>query len=110
MRGTSEKLSELKSIAVRQLNECGVDLVDHGRLDELVNRFKSMVDNLDATLVATGDPSELETVRRNFVEKTMGISDKEKGMAAVDAVAEKMSGVHQKSRSAFYYLLQDELS
>ena len=110
MSETSEKLAELKSIAVKQLNECGVDSVDHGRLDELVNRLKSMVDNLDATLVATGDASELETVRRNFVEKTMGISDRDKGMAAVKAVADKMSGVHQKSRSAFYYLVQDELS
>jgi len=110
MSATSEKLAELKRIAVKQLNECGVDSVDHGRLDELVNRLKSMVDNLDATLVATSDTSELETVRRNFVEKTMGISDKDKGMAAVNAVADKMSGVRQKSRSAFYYLVQDELS
>ncbi len=110
MSETSEKLAELKGIAIKQLNDCGVDSVDHGRLDQLVNRLKSMVDNLDATLVATGDESELETVRRNFVEKTLGISDKDKGMAAIHAVADKMSGVHQKNRSAFYYLVQDELS
>jgi hypothetical protein len=110
MSDTSEKLEELKSIAVKQLNECGVDSVDHGRLDEMVNRLKSMVNNPDATLVATSDESELETVRRNFIEKTMGISDKDKGMAAVKAVVDKMSGIHQKSRSAYYYLVQDELS
>ncbi len=109
MSDTSEKLSQLKGIAIKQLHECGVDRVDHGRLDELVGRLKSMVDNLDATLVATGAAYELETVRRNFVEKTMGISDREKGMAAVLAVAERMSGIHQKSRSAFYYLIQEEL-
>jgi hypothetical protein len=110
MSDTSEKLAELKSIAIKQLNECGVNSVDHGRLDELVNRLKSMVNNLDATLVATSDESELETVRRNFVEKTMGVSDKDKGMSAINAVAKKMAGFHQKSRSAFYYLVQDELS
>ncbi|MGB5507801.1 DUF2853 family protein [Robiginitalea sp.] len=109
MSDTSEKLAELKSIAMKQLNDCGVDSLDHGRLDELVNRLKSMVDNFDATLVATSDTSELETVRRNFVEKTMGISDRDKGMAAINAVVDKMSGIHQKSRSAFYYLVQDEL-
>lgn len=110
MSDTSEKLAELKSIAIKQLNECGVDSVDHERLDALVNRLKSMVDNQDATLVATSDESELETVRRNFAEKAMGVSDKDKGMAAVNAVAAKMSGIHQKSRSAFYYLVQEELS
>ncbi|MGB5189441.1 DUF2853 family protein [Robiginitalea sp.] len=110
MSDTSEKLAGLKIIAMKQLNDCGVDSIDHGRLDELVNRLKSMVNNLDATLVATSDASELETVRRNFVEKTMGITDSDKGMAAIKAVADKMSGVHQKSRSAFYYLVQDELS
>jgi hypothetical protein len=109
MGDTSEKLSELKSIAIRQLNECGVDAVDHERLDELVNRLKSMVDNLDATLVAAGDASELETVRRNFVEKTMGVSDRDRGMAVVRTVADRMSGIHQKSRPAFYYLIQEAL-
>lgn len=109
MSETSEKLSELKGTAIDQLKECGIASVDHERLDALVNRLKSIVDNLDATLVATDDASELETVRRNFVVKTLGVSDKDKGMAAVNAVVKKMSGIHQKSRSAFYYLVQEEL-
>lgn len=110
MSDTAEKLEELKGIAVKQLKDCGVGIIDHGRLDTLVNRLKSMVENQDATLVATSDESELETVRRNFVEKTLGIADKDRGMAAVKAVAQKMSGIHQKSRPAFYYLVQEELS
>jgi hypothetical protein len=109
MSDTAEKLAALKAKAVQQLGECGVKSIDHDRLDELVGRLKSMVNNLDATLVSTSDESELETVRKNFVEKKLGVSDKDRGMAAVHKVAEKMSGIRQKSRPAFYYLLEDEL-
>ncbi|MDM9630784.1 DUF2853 family protein [Robiginitalea aurantiaca] len=110
MSDTSEKLSKLKGTAIQQLSECGIASVDHERLDAMVNRLKTVVDNLDATLVSVSDESELETVRRNFVQKTLGVSDKDKGMAAINAVAGKMSGIHQKSRPAFYYLVQEELS
>ena len=110
MSDNAEKLAALKAKAAEQLSKCGVAAIDDGRLDELVGRLKTMVDNTDACLVAVSDDSELETVRKNFVEKTLGVSDKDKGMAAIHAVAEKMSDIHQKSRPAFYYLVQDELS
>jgi hypothetical protein len=110
MSDNAEKLAALKAKAAEQLTKCGVSSIDDGRLDELVGRLKTMVDNADARLVAVSDDSELETVRKNFVEKTLGVSDKDKGMAAIKAVAEKMSDIHQKSRPAFYYLVQEELS
>ena len=110
MSDNAEKLAALKAKAVEQLNACGIDSIDDGRLDALVGRLKTMVDNIDACLVAVSDGSELETVRRNFVEKTLGVTDKDKGMAAINAVADKMSDINQKSRPAFYYLLQEALS
>ena len=57
------------------------------------------------------DPAELETVRKNFVEKHCGVSDKEKGAAAVSAVAEQMAGagIKMKNRAAFYYLVEAKL-
>jgi len=61
-------------------------------------------------LVSGGDPAELETVYRNFVAKKLGVSDKDKGMAAVNKVADKMSGIRMKNRPAFYYLVAHELS
>ena len=68
-----------------------------------------MLDNKDAMLVSGTDPSELETVRKNFVEKKLGVTDKEKGAAIVSKIAEKMSGIKMKNRVAFYYLIQKEL-
>jgi len=52
----------------------------------------------------------METVRKNFVVKKLGIDDKEKGAAACAAVAEKMSGSRLKNRAAFYYLVQKALT
>jgi len=109
MSELADKLAALKSTAVKQLNECGVSNIDHDKLDGYVNSLKSMVDNKDATLVSGQDESELETVRRNFVEKKLGVSDKDKAMTAINSVAGKMSGIRMKSRPAFYYLVQQEL-
>ena len=110
MSDLADKLAALKSTAISQLNECGISNIDHDKLDGYVNSLKSMVNNKDATLVSGSDESELETVRRNFVEKKLGISDKEKAMAAINSVAGKMSSIRMKSRPAFYYLVQQELS
>mgnify|MGYP001034950635 FL=1 len=110
MSNLAEKLTKLKQTAESQLKECGVSNVDQELLETLVNRLRTMVNNKDATLVSGKDASELETVRRNFVEKKLGIADKEKGMKAIHKVAEKMSGIRMKSRPAFYYLVQQELS
>ncbi|WP_298488320.1 DUF2853 family protein [uncultured Maribacter sp.] len=110
MSELAEKLAKLKATAVSQLNDCGVSSIDHDKLDGYVNSLKSMVNNKDATLVSGQDASELETVRRNFVEKKLGVEDKDKAMAAIQSVASKMSGIRMKSRPAFYYLVQEELS
>ncbi len=109
MSDLNEKLAKLKETAVSQLNDCGVSNIDHDTLDGYVNSLKSMVDNKDATLVSGTDESELETVRRNFVEKKLGITDRDKAMSAINNVTEKMSSIRMKSRPAFYYLVKQEL-
>ncbi|WP_299429658.1 DUF2853 family protein [uncultured Maribacter sp.] len=109
MSELAEKLAKLKATAVSQLNDCGVTDIDQDKLDGYVNSLKSMVNNKDATLVSGQDASELETVRRNFVEKKLGVTDKDKAMEAIQSVATKMSGIRMKSRPAFYYLVQAEL-
>jgi hypothetical protein len=90
----------MKETAVKQLGDCGVSNINHDQRDGYVNSLKTMVNNKDAVLVSTGDAADLETVRRNLIAKKLGLEDK--GMAAVHAVAEKMSGIHMKSRPAFY--------
>jgi len=110
MSELKEKLAKLKEHAVNQLTECGVSDINHEILDGLVDRLKLIVDNKDATLVSGTDESELETVRKNFVLKRLGVEDKDKAMTAIKAVASKMSSIRMKNRAAFYYLVQMELS
>lgn len=110
MSDLAEKLASLKEQAISQIKDSGISNVDENLLDDLVDRMKTIVNNRDAILVSGTDEEELETVRRNFVEKKLGISDKSKGMAAIKKVAEKMSGINQKNRVAFYYMVQQELS
>ena len=109
MSELNEKLAKLKAQAAKQLNECGVSSIDDALLDKLTGNLRLIVDNKDALLVSGSDESELETVRKNFVVKKLGIDDKDKGMAGVRAVADKMSGIRMKNRAAFYYLVQKEL-
>ncbi|MGJ5641752.1 DUF2853 family protein [Formosa sp. S-31] len=110
MSDQESKLAQLKDTAVKQLTECGVSSIDHDKLDAYVNSLKTMIENQDALLVAGSDESELETVRRNFVEKKLGITDKDKAMAAINAVVTKMSDFKMKSRPAFYYLVAEALN
>ncbi|MCF6347737.1 MAG: DUF2853 family protein [Flavobacteriaceae bacterium] len=110
MSELAEKLAKLKDQAVSQLNDSGVSSIDHDLLDDLVGRMKLIVDNQDAVLVSGTDPSELDTVRANFVVKKLGIDDKDKAMAAINKVVGKMSGIRMKNRAAFYYMVQKELS
>jgi len=61
--------------------------------------------NKDALYVATSDPSELETVRKNYVVRKMNIEDKEYGVKLINKVARMMKGIKKKNRAAFYELL-----
>lgn len=110
MSDLEAKLAKLKEQATSQLKECGVAKIDNDLMDNLINNLRLIVDNKDALLVSGVDPSELETVRKNFVVKKLNINDKVKGAAAISKVATKMSGIRMKNRAAFYYLVQKELS
>lgn len=109
MSEQAEKLQKLIEKSEAQIRESGHSEVDSDLVAEIAGRFKMMLDNKDAMAVAGSDPSELETVRKNFVEKKLNVTDKEVGMAAVQKVANQMSSIKLKSRVAFYYLVQKEL-
>ncbi len=110
MSDMEEKLAKFKANAEEQLAAAGETNIDDELLSTLVKNLRLIIDNQDARSVAGSDPAELETVRKNFVVKKLGVDDKDKGTAAVEAVAKKMSGSHVKNRAAFYYLVQKELS
>lgn len=63
------------------------------------------VHNRDASSVSCTDKKELDTVRKNFLIKKLGLSDGPELDEAIKEVCEKMKSSRVKSRVAFYYFL-----
>jgi len=60
----------------------------------------------DAETVSGSDKKELETVKKNFLIKKLGLADGPKLDEAIDAVIEKLGkSERNKYRAAVYYLL-----
>lgn len=109
MSELAEKLAKLKEKSETQLKDSGVKKIDEALLDDLVGRMRLIINNRDALHVSGTDPAELETVRKNFVEKKLGVDNKDTAMKAINKVADQMKGIKMKSRVAFYYMVQKEL-
>ena len=62
--------------------------------------------NADSSTVAGSDPSELETVKNNFLIKKLGLADSPKLMEAIHSVIEVYGkSERQKHRAVVYYML-----
>lgn len=72
----------------------------------MLKSYRLVMSKKDTRLVACGDPKELLTVRKNFLQKKLGLkkSDAELDKMIAD-VCEKMKASRQKQRLTFYYLL-----
>ncbi len=62
--------------------------------------------NADSQTVAASDESELETVKKNFLMKKLGLADSPKLMEAINAVIDTYGrGERNKYRAVVYYML-----
>ena len=93
--------SELKS-------KCGVS-ADMGLLTKVTIGCGPSIYNKDSATVSCSDPSELETVKKNYLMKKLGLKDSPKLDDAIKKVCEMMgSSNRSKYRAMFYYLLCKE--
>jgi len=83
----------------------------YGEVDEafvaiVVKNLGPSIFRKDAESVSCSDPKELDTVRRNFLIKKLGL-DASKGVldAAIQDVCTELKGVRTKYRATFYYAL-----
>ncbi len=72
-------------------------------VDNIVKYCGVALRSRDSSLVACSDPSELQTVSKNFCVKKLGL-DKEQSDALVKTVCEDMKSQRFKNRVTFYYL------
>lgn len=94
----SDHLADVKKYAKAPVNEKAVE--------GLAKTYRLVLSKPDSRYVAASDKAELETVRKNFLEKKLGLSGADLD-ASIKAVAEKMKGDRTKSRLTFYYLLAE---
>lgn len=94
-----------------KLEKCCDDITKYNSANpELVaammKTYRLVLSKADTRLVACSDPAELETVKKNFLIKKLGLKKSDEELDALIADAcEKMKASRQKNRLTFYYLL-----
>ncbi|PZX46089.1 uncharacterized protein DUF2853 [Roseinatronobacter thiooxidans] len=85
--------------------KCGVE-PDMDLLRKVTIGCGPSIYNADASTVAATQQHELDTVRRNFLIKRLGLSDGQELHDAIDAVIEQYGrSERNKYRAVVYYLL-----
>ncbi len=86
-------------------NKCGIN-ADMDLLTKVTIGCGPAIYNADASTVAGSDPSELETVKKNFLIKKLGLSDGPQLDDAISAVIETYGkSERNKYRAVVYYML-----
>ena len=86
-------------------NKCGMT-PDMDLLTKVTIGCGPSIYNADASTVAGSQPSELETVKNNFLIKKLGLSDSADLDGAIDSVLETYGkSERNKYRAVVYYML-----
>ncbi|MGD9919519.1 MAG: DUF2853 family protein [Paenirhodobacter sp.] len=86
-------------------NKCGMT-PDMDLLTKVTIGCGPAIYDADASVVAGSQPSELETVKNNFLIKKLGLADGPELMDAIDAVIETYGrSERSKYRAVVYYML-----
>ena len=86
-------------------NKCGISL-EMDLLTKVTIGCGPSIYNADASTVAGSQESELETVKKNFLMKKLGLSDGPELMQAINDVIETYSrSERNKYRAVIYYML-----
>jgi tRNA U55 pseudouridine synthase TruB len=100
------KRDELITKYAADLKEkCGVS-ADMDFLRKVTIGCGPSIYNRDASTVSASDKSELETVKKNFLMKKLGLKDSPELDSAIDAVMDQYGrSTKAKYRAVVYYLL-----
>ena len=103
------KLQEKIELYTEEAKKLGVEI--EADLFKLVTKgLGPSIYKEDAELVSCSQKEELETVKKNFLIKKLGLEEGENLDAAIQTVCEKMGTSNKnKYRAIFYYLLVKEL-
>lgn len=94
----SDHVEDVRKYARKPVNEAAVA--------GLEKTYRLVMSKPDTRYVACSDKAELETVRKNFLEKKLGLTGDDLD-ASIKGVCETMKASRSKSRLTFYYLLAE---
>ena len=104
------KLEEKVEHYIAAAKELGLGL-DEAFIAKVTGALGPSIYNKDAETVSCSDNSELETVKKNFLIKKLGLEDSSALDDAIKAVCEKMGTSNRnKYRALFYALLAKEFA
>lgn len=103
------KLDEKIALYQSEMKKLGLKF-DADLLAKVTKGLGPSIYKADAETVSGSDKKELETVKKNFLMKKLGLADGPKLDKALDAVIEKVGKSNRnKYRAIVYYLLVKEL-
>lgn len=83
--------------------------INDAALQGMARTYALVLNNKDSRYVSCGDENERDTVRKNFLQKKLGLTHNDDALnAAIEEVCAKMKDDRFKSRLVFYYLLADK--
>ena len=82
--------------------------VDEKAVAGLLKTYRLVLSKADTQYVACADPKERETVRKNFLEKKLGLKAGPELDASIEEACQAMKADRTKSRLTFYYLLAEK--
>jgi Protein of unknown function (DUF2853) len=82
---------------------------DDAAIEGLLKTYRLVMSSQDSAYVAFSDKDEVETVKTNFLQKKLGLTESDAALdAALDEVKETMKADRTKSRITVYYLLAEK--
>ncbi|GAB3942679.1 DUF2853 family protein [Corynebacterium tapiri] len=82
---------------------------DEDVIQAMASTYRLALSNRDAATVSASDPAELETVRKNFLEKKLGLTESPEVLdKAINDVLATMKDGSANPRLAVYYLLAEK--
>ena len=82
---------------------------DEAAIEGLLKTYRLVMSSQDSAYVAFSDKDEVETVKTNFLQKKLGLTESDAVLdAALDEIKETMKADRTKSRITVYYLLAEK--
>ncbi|MDD2451817.1 DUF2853 family protein [Sulfurovum sp.] len=102
------KLEEKVAHYSQEAKKLGLDLDDR-LIAKTTESLVPAIYNQDAETVSCSDQSELETIKKNFLQNKLGLDDETEMDHAIQKVCEAMGSANRhKYRALFYALLVKE--